>query len=298
MSDDKWFPIYVEGKLNQQLRDKTIERSGAYAIREKRSRSVVYVGESQTGHLWRAIQRHFHAPDSYLTTGRASFAVSTSRASRYEVNYQVTSRGVRAKEDGDQRAMNLQAAWIERFRSEGHELKNKDDGKAFVWEQQPEDRGLIPNPSPFVEMGRITRLEGARFDLRWPLNRAPLLAVVVDKKAGAVIAYRGRKAVRAATEAEAKEWRKIHWGREPKGKAWDAGIAPAPWRTVGAVHRITYTTRKGTDAELVDYVHAFERTRPTLKAHDCGPCLPRCASAHALQLFGGSYRVTERGIVG
>lgn len=301
---DQWHPVRVGNALNPELRAKTLERSGVYALRDKRTNAVVYVGESHTGHLWRTIQRHFQAPESFLTTGRSSFSVSVPRSKNFEVTYHVTSRGIRTKKEGDQSALNKQAAWIERFKAEGHKLKNKDDGKAFVFEQRPDEdlgdwieRELERNPAAFVEMGRITRLEGHRFDLRWPVNRAPVLAVLVDKQAGALIAYRG-KVVRSATAEEAKTWTKIHWGREPKRTAWDAGIAPAPWRKLGPLHRITYTTRKGADAELVDYVHEFERTRPTLKAHDCGPCAETCAAAHSIQIFGGSYRVTERGIVG
>jgi uncharacterized protein DUF6496 len=56
----------------------------------------------------------------------------------------------------------------------------------------------------------------------------------------------------------------------------------------GELLGVVYRTRKGSDpAEGVDYDHDFEKTRPRL-AHGKG----------GLVIVGGSYKVTERGIVG
>jgi len=167
------------------------------------------------------------------------------------------------------------------------------------------------NPSPprgaLTLLGLLTRLQvqGLRkvLVLRWGLKRAPLLAYDEDGRLHVV--YRG-KVERAATAAERREYERSHWGAPAAGKVVGGGVAVGPFVDLGAVHAITYTTRKGADAAPVDYVHDFGEgsskplVRPRLVAHDCkkGHCGPRCAAADALDLHGGSYRVTERGIVG
>jgi hypothetical protein len=167
------------------------------------------------------------------------------------------------------------------------------------------------NPSPprgaLTLLGLLTRLQvqGLRkvLVLRWGLKRAPLLSYDEDGRLHVV--YRG-KVERAATAAEVKEYQRSHWGAPAAGKVVGGGVAVGPFVDLGAVHAITYTTRKGSDAAPVDYVHDFGEgsskplVRPRLVAHDCkkGHCGPRCAAADALDLHGGSYRVTERGIVG
>lgn len=56
----------------------------------------------------------------------------------------------------------------------------------------------------------------------------------------------------------------------------------------GELLGVVYRTRKGADpSEGVDYDHDFEKTRPRL-AHGKG----------GIVIVGGSYKVTERGIVG
>ena len=119
------------------------------------------------------------------------------------------------------------------------------------------------------------------------------------------IVYMGR-IVRASTPAEIREYGRTHWGKAPRGHVRAGGVAPGPFVRIGAAKSITYTTQKGMDSELVDYVHPFGEGA-SLKGfipsqiveHECvGGCGARCAARGALALQGGSYRVTSRGIVG
>ena len=68
-------------------------------------------------------------------------------------------------------------------------------------------------------------------------------------------------------------------------------------KTLGTAVEVIYTTRKGIDAEPVDYWHVFGEGargawKPPTLVHD-----PKLAG-DPLAFRGGSYRVTERGIVG
>ncbi len=242
----------------------------------------------------------------------------------------IRRRGVKHTTAADQKAMRAQAAWIARLKP----TINVDDGKADVAEdfrahrakQEAEDasRGFFDNPGkrgqllmvdPDAPKGALTVLgalaclvvvaKRKRLALRWSLKTAPLLAY--DRAGRLFIAYRGKVEGRS-TAAQRKEYERTHWGAVSGGKLLGGGLAVGPYREIGEVTEITYTTRKG-DADggkLVDWVHEFgegslrKLVRPRLVAHDCakGRCGPRCAAKDALGLSGGSYRVTERGIVG
>lgn len=265
---------YVEaGRPSLAVKAKTEDASGAYAIRRKDSHSVVYVGESRQGHMWRTIARHFQAPVTFTNRKKpgGGNAFATDRGGDYEVAWEVTSRGYRTKPEGDQRALNLQAAWIEQFRAAGHPLKNRDDGKAnaeaerdfrearAAQAQADDDRGAFDsllNPrGTMTLLGLLTRLELATgVELAWSLKAAPWL--VYDDRGRLFIVYPG-KVERASTPAELKEYKRTHWGAIPEGRVRGGGVAVAPFVSLGPIAIVTYTTRKGTDAKLVDYVHPF-----------------------------------------
>jgi len=311
----RWHPFIVDARPSLLVKKATDARSGAYAIRRKDSKSVVYVGESHVGRLWRTMSRHFQAPASFTSRapkgGKNSFA--TDRPGDYEVAWRITRRGKLTKAKADQRAMSLQAAWIAAFRSAGEPLKNRDDGMA---EDDSFDFGANVAPSStrewyenpirpsrtLIELGKLTRLGCGSSVLFWSLRHAPILAY--DEAGRLFIVYAG-KVVRPSSAAERREYSRTHWGRAGGGEVREGGTAPPPFVLGPAVTSITYTTRKGGDRdELVDYVHAFgEGSRrtvvyPRLATHRCRGCGPKCAAAHALALVGGSYRVNARGIVG
>lgn len=317
--------MIVGGKLNDEVKRDADGASGAYAIRTKKGRGVVYVGESHVGRMWRTLLRHFQAPDTFREIGRSSFA--SSRPEDYEVALRVTSRGARKKENSDQAAMKAQAEWIAEFRKRGHKLHNVDDGLAaakpgepYALVQQPEedfgDWVRSNPPRTFVELGKLTRLVVTKHPaqkgdvarivaiLAWSLRDAPVLAY--DERGKLWIVYAGR-VVRPSSPQEVKEYRRTHWGAPAKGKVRDGGVAVPPFVELGEGGTIIYTTRKAGDGggELVDYVHLFgEGARgkwepPRVVEHRCkGGCAASCQSRGAIALRGGTYRVDSRGIVG
>jgi hypothetical protein len=52
-------PVDAAGNIAQWLLDLR-NQSGAYVIRSRRGRSILYVGESHTGRLAKTIKRHFY----------------------------------------------------------------------------------------------------------------------------------------------------------------------------------------------------------------------------------------------
>lgn len=130
-----WRALRVRGPKgwtwNNVVREATRGRSGAYAIRERASKQVIYVGESAEGgrvatkfplRWWKTITRHFQDPSGKFKsmgewTGKNVF---TSRhPDRYEIQVWVTSPG--------DAAMRKQAELIKRLKP----TQNVDDGLAY-----------------------------------------------------------------------------------------------------------------------------------------------------------------------
>jgi len=326
MSDaHRWVPYIVGGKPSLSVKQATDQASGAYAIRRKDSRGVVYVGESNLGHMWRTLARHFQAPVTFTATKKpgGANAFATDAPGDYEVTWQITSRGKRAKKSGDQKAMALQARWIRKFRKAGNRLHNRDDGMSSAqWlakekkEAKSKARGdddfafganaprsWYENPrGPLTALGRLTRIGYGKGGRAWALASSPWLAY---DEAGRLHVFYAGKVDRGATPVEVTEYKRTHWGAEPAGKVRGGGVAPGPWTELGPGTSITYTTRKGEDSDLVDYVHAWGEggrrkfTAPVVVEHACkGGCRTTCAARGAIALSGGSYAVSSRGIVG
>jgi hypothetical protein len=318
--------------------------SGAYAIRDRDTHTVRYVGESSRGVLWKTLLRHFQAPDSFRSVRERG--IFTGDPKKYDVAIHVTSYGARPRAPAsgsapskrlsslrkrgpvrtapDQAALDKQAEWIASLRP----TVNVDDGRAegeetFLEARARMDRedeaagafGSLLNPGKgprivaanpsgvLTEIGKLTslRVKVARTTdlLVWSLREAPSLAY--DEKGRLAIVYVGR-VVRAAKADETREYRRTHWGAQALAKVRNGGVAAPPFRDLGPAESITYTTRKGYDAHLVDYVHVFgegargKATLPRVLVHACAK--RTCAGDGAIALGGGSYSVTSRGIVG
>lgn len=149
-----------------------------------------------------------------------------------------------------------------------------------------------------TELGKLTELRWQGGSKRWSLATAPSLAY--DDSGRLLIVY-GMSILGDATDVERREYKRTHWGEAGLGTLEQGDVAKPPWRELGRGTSITYTTRKGS-RELVDWVHEWgEGARgrwiaPTVVEHACGA--PTCAGRAKFALRGGTYRVTERGIVG
>jgi hypothetical protein len=178
-------------------------------------------------------------------------------------------------------------------------------------DEKGQSRMFKGNPAPeamplgkLTTLGRLTVLvpkSGPAF--RWSLRQAPLLGY--DGAGRLFIVYAGR-IVRRSTPAELREYGRTHWGASGEGNTRGGLIAVGPFVVFAPAKSITYTTKKGGDGELVDYVHPFGEgasakgfVAPKIVEHECtGGCAARCAARGSIALSGGSYRVTSRGIVG
>lgn len=331
----KWQALIVDGQFSQKLRDRIVHASGAYAIREKKGHKVVYVGESRRGVMWKTLLRHFHAPESFRKT-RQRGIFTTRSPSSYEVAVWVTGKGhrPRGKAEPDQKAMSAQAEWIKRLRP----THNDDDGMAydedFSLPDEPDDPwyGLgVSNPGKIeperpwsggshvlavvdretnpgrrkgcVELGKLTRISWKGGSRAWSLERAPSL--VYTPQGRLLLVYDAQPTKAKAPLAALASYVRKHWGSLPSSARLSEGdVAKAPFVVLGEGVDITYTTRKD-GRKLVDYVHRWGDTvdgvdsgfaPPVVEEHACGKA--GCASEGRLALRGGTYRVTDHGIVG
>ncbi len=125
----RWLPLIVAGGWNPELRRAFDRKSGAYAIREKKGRRVLYVGESHTDRGWKTLTRHFQDASGKFAQ-RSEF--THARPVELEGALWLTSKG--------QPALNMQAKQIERARASGYDPI--DDGKAEARATSGRDRRL------------------------------------------------------------------------------------------------------------------------------------------------------------
>lgn len=162
------------------------------------------------------------------------------------------------------------------------------DDDEYARQAEAHYRRTASNPGPLVALGTVERLETkAGRPVRVP--RGTILAYHQGRKSGGLVLVYGARPTRGMSAAAQAEYERTHWGERGRGRL-VAGDAPeVPQRARGVeLARVVYTTKKGGDAALTDYDHAFEKTLPILVKCD----------ERRVQIHGGSYRVTERGIVG
>lgn len=149
-----------------------------------------------------------------------------------------------------------------------------------------------PASGPAVTRGRATC---AKCCAKLAADRAALDALI------GVLSRPAKKNPSATEAAAAKAYVETHWG---EGGEWMkraseiVDVDHGALVLLGALEAATYSTVKGEEGggEIVNYEHDFESTLPLLCFHACSR--PRCPSRGKLAIVGGTYRVTERGIVG
>lgn len=232
--------------------------------------------------------------------------------SRFPMRYVVTAAGSRALGtfDSDDRhfsadaraakaaAQAAAAASVAKPEGYGVEERGKRKAGQLRMFNPPPRQATAAKPSgALVVLGHLTEIvtRGPTEQpsaWRWALRSAPLLAY--DTAGRLFVVYPSRKVGRAS-EASRKSYSRTHWGQAGKGDELDGAIVVGKAKVLGVGVSVTYTTQKGADAAPVDYVHEWGEgargswTPPLVCHNDRGD---RVAFA------GGTYRVTERGIVG
>lgn len=296
----------ASGDLNGRIKKDALDASGAYAIRERSSGRVVYVGESHCGALWKTILRHFHAPESFARVRETG--VFRRGPAPYDVAIWVMSRGkrkdCRSGRTGDDAAIAAQAEWIRTL----DPVRNKEEDYPADWDLDDEAfedddawGGLLGNPGGRTELGRLTELrwrEGRRERVRrWGVRSAPSL--VYDARGRLFVVYRGAE-LAPATVMQRREYERTHWGARGRGMVLAGELARGPFVVLGQSTSITYTTRKG--STWADWVHAWGEgatgawKAPSVVEHRCK--VRGCEAEGLLALRSGTYRVTADGIVG
>jgi hypothetical protein len=294
----------IRGVLNDAIKQQSERSSGAYAIRERGTHRVVYVGASHSGRLWKTMLRHFHAPASFKQV-REGFV--TDKPEDYDVAIAVTSHGKRSrrKTGRDERALAQEVAWIKSLRPDlnvtgGEERIEMKGESGDPW-------GGLLNPSGAMHLlGVLVRLtyldeSGRERALRFGLRSGPQCAY--DARGRLYLVYVTGRAVRPATDKEVAEYTKTHWGDAGKGSVYAGGVAVPPFRRLGPSVAITYAAKKG-PGDMKDWIHPWGEggrsarfTPPTVLVHTCQKGA-KCAAHGRVCLHGGTYRVTARGIVG
>jgi hypothetical protein len=298
-----WHPLIVRGAFNDAIKRQAEHASGAYAIREKGSHRVVYVGSSHSGRLWKTMLRHFHAAKSFREV-REGFV--TEKPDDYDVAIAVTSHGKRArhKSGRDERALAQEVAWIKSLRPSTN-VTGGEERITLAGESDDPWGGLLNPAGAMHKLGvlvRITYLDhtGRERALRFSVRRGP--QCVYDARGRLYLAYVSGRAVREATPEEVAEYKKVHWGQRGKGDVYAGAVALPPFKRLGPSVTITYAAAKGS-SDLKDWIHPWGEggrgrfTPPMVLVHSCQKG-PKCAGHGRVCLHGGTYRVTERGIVG
>ncbi|MEJ7812895.1 MAG: hypothetical protein WKG32_20945 [Gemmatimonadaceae bacterium] len=219
---------------------------------------------------------------------RKAAADARDKAKQFELKEAATVHAAAAK------SAELAAAPSPRPAGYGDEEQGKKkSGQLRMFNPQAQPSGHL------VELGILTALEQADGTvLAWKTKVAPVLSY--DERRRLFVVYVG-KVARPSSRAERRSYARTHWGKAGRGDCRNGAIAPGPFRSHGRGARIIYTTRKGADRELVEYVHEWAEgggTAPEVLEHACRGCGPRCAAKGAITLHGGSYKVEDRGIVG
>ncbi len=135
----RWHPLVVGDEYNGAIRALAHHQSGAYAFRERRSRRLLYVGESHTGRLWKTLLRHVQPGTRSTCTKRdpkrrgGCLLFADLREWTYAGDAADLDVAIWLTSKGD--ARELEGELIERLEPEhnerGHEAPDDDDDTPF-----------------------------------------------------------------------------------------------------------------------------------------------------------------------
>lgn len=282
----QWQPLRVGGRWNPVLLAGMDQQSGAYAVRDAKTKKVLYVGESHTGRMWRTLLRHFQDP-----TGKFARRGEWTRASADGLEARAwftTEAGAECKE----------ADLIASLKP----LHNRTDGKCAA-----DDFAFganVANPSRPVVLGELVSIRyrpsagGRQTTMRFPL-RGPGRVLVAVRGNRLLLLYAATP-TGASSNAGKKEYARLHWGKPGDGTALEGAILAGKAKKIGTATEITYGTRKGGDARTVNYHHVFGDMGGTFNDKVIRPGLEggTCAGRAMVRLVGGSYTISAHGIVG
>ena len=117
----RWRRPWTDGGWAPWVRDLAGE-CGVYVIRDEEEQAVIYVGESHTFRLYETLTRHFQE--------------WTSRSNRTYDRIGVEIKILVTGPDEDQA---LQLIEIQRLQDAGEDLDNRQDGRSYLDDDDPDD---------------------------------------------------------------------------------------------------------------------------------------------------------------
>ncbi len=158
-------------------------------------------------------------------------------------------------------------------------------------------------PSPVVLGELVSLVYRGRDGRSVKRTFAPGRVIVAVRGASRLVLLFAPKITGSSSSAGRKEYAKTHWGKAGDGKQLTGDVLEGDAPKLGTVLGITYATKKGDDPELVDYWHTFGDYGAVLSLRKRAFIPPALEGAtvggrQLLRLVGGSYTVTEHGIVG
>ncbi len=297
--DGQWLPLVVNGGWNGRLRAAFDKRSGAYAIRDRSTGRVLYVGESHCDRGWKTLIRHFQDPTGNFAR-RNEFTHRSPE--RLDAAVWVTARG--------RAATRKQFALVSQMkphhnRNDGRVRKptcpSDGDGTDFEFGANAKNPGRSRKTGRYSFEGQWDRLCKCGHPLRHHLAEDPHGCIAGDFGADDCDCERFRPAS-AKNPSTSPSYRATHGGQRGP---WTSRTLKVPdpragdLIVLGELVRVEYLTDKGEGA--VTYFHDFGRehaggvergrVRPSRR-----PIL--AFNREGLVICGGAYVVKPEGIVG
>jgi hypothetical protein len=324
-----WLPLKVDGAWNPTLRQAFDKKSGAYAVRDRSSGTVLYVGESHCDRGWRTMLRHFQDP-----TGKfAKLGEWTHRApERLEAAVWITERGdaatrkefeliKRLKPTANQTTTEIRAAECKSDTDFDFGANRKNPSPAA---RAPRPVGVRPDevdeaPAAYdagyadavMLRARSLRQGVTNAWLKYPGGATRATAYIWGFwhaiASGATTSSRTSRRVNpsgctSSRASSATDYAATHGGLEGEFDTMRARV-PDPRAgqlvVLGRLKRVEYVTDKGKGKSIYHHDFGREYSGATEHGRAKDSRLPFLAfNREGLVIAGGTYRVEPEGIVG